>query len=173
MSVIKNKLVLDTSVLLNFLKVNKEELLLSHPNLSLLVTDHAYDEVREPAQSERLEGLISSNAIELASLTYEELETYSKLRDIQVLGKGECGAMTVAASRGHVLALDDRRASREAKKQFPKIKVITTTDIMVDLIHLGIITVDTADEIKIEWENNHSFQLKFNSFADWMKIKKC
>jgi hypothetical protein len=44
-----------------------------------------------------------------------------------------------------------------------------TASLMVAAIHAGLLTVLEADAIKIDWEANHRFRLKFPTFGDLFK----
>jgi hypothetical protein len=37
---------------------------------------------------------------------------------------------------------------------------------MVLLIQHGTLSVEEADDMKLEWENNYRFRLKFSSFSE-------
>ena len=43
--------------------------------------------------------------------------------------------------------------------------LLGTEDIMVSLIQKGILTVEQADSIKLDWKTNHRFKLRFSTFA--------
>jgi hypothetical protein len=47
-----------------------------------------------------------------------------------------------------------------------RLSTLTTEALMVLLIHHGTLSVQEADDMKLEWENNHRFRLKFASFSE-------
>ena len=62
----EHAVILDTSVLLNFLALDRLALLASHPRYRLLVTDHVEREVTDvfPDQAERLKSALESSLLE-------------------------------------------------------------------------------------------------------------
>jgi hypothetical protein len=68
------------------------------------------------------------------------------------------------------VAIDDNRALNRA---FPsaglgstRIEIIRTPDVIVGLLHAGVLTVKEADRIKETWVREHRFTIKTASFAD-------
>jgi hypothetical protein len=47
-----------------------------------------------------------------------------------------------------------------------RLSTITTEALMVLLIQHGTLSVEEADDMKLGWENNHRFRLKFSSFSE-------
>ncbi len=161
--------VLDTSVLLNFLKVDRLDLLTQHPNYRFLVTDHVRAEITQhyPDQLTRLEAaLIAGKLDEIQVTDPKELQVFGQLHGAKRLGAGECSAIAVAANRGLPLAVDDKRARKEARAFSAEMVFLDTESLMVSLIHEGVIDVPTADSIKLEWEQKHRFKLGFGGFAE-------
>jgi predicted nucleic acid-binding protein len=86
------------------------------------------------------------------------------------LGAGERSAIAVALNRKCALAIDDSRAIQravgEAGIASNPAAIVRTQDIIVELIHKRVITVEAADKILVEWATNHRFRLKIASFKD-------
>jgi len=86
------------------------------------------------------------------------------------LGAGECSTIAVAISRDYAIAVDDGRAIkaalREAEATGVRLTVLRTLEIMVALIQASILTVEEADQIKVDWEKNHRFRLRERTFRD-------
>jgi len=163
------KVVLDTSVLINFLSVNRMDLLAEHPEFRFVITDHVRREVtacyRE--QSERLRAaLVSGSLTETRVETIEELTLFAHLVGNPRLGTGECAAIAAAVHRNQVLAIDDKAARKAALLFAPRLRILDTQNIMLSLIHTGVLTVSEADTIKTAWETEHNFRLKIVSFAE-------
>lgn len=161
--------VLDTSVLINFLAVDRMDLLSRHPGYRFLVTEHVRGEVTAHygEQVERLDAALATNALEETRVeAVEELALFAQLTQNRRLGLGECAAIAAAVHRGHVLAIDDKVARRAALALSQSLSVIDTQAAMVSLIRAGVLSVEDADAIKTDWETNHSFALKLRSFED-------
>lgn len=161
--------ILDTSVLINFLAVDHMDLLARHPGYRFLITEHVRGEVTAhySDQVERLNAALTTNALEETRVeAVEELALFAQLTQNRRLGLGECAAIAAAVHRGHVLAIDDKVARRAALTLSQSLPVIDTQALMVSLIRAGVLSVEDADAIKTDWETNHSFALKVRSFED-------
>ena len=65
------------------------------------------------------------------------------------------------------VAVEDRAARRAAALLVGHANILTTTQLMVGMIQAGLLTIQEADAIKLEWATNHRFNLaQFQSFAD-------
>ncbi len=130
----------DTSLLVNFLAVDKICLLTSLPGKQFVITDHVRSEVTEH-YDEQLQRLGQAlNAGELTEISVTDLIEVGLFANLAStgLGVGECSAIAVAANRGHAIAIDDRTALKRIGKLFPSMPVLTTKSIMVELIKVGV-----------------------------------
>jgi predicted nucleic acid-binding protein len=162
--------VADASVLINFLVVGRMDLIARYAR-RVLVTDHVAAEIASayPEQQRRYENALAAEAVEeLRVDSKPELALFGRLTAPGRLGAGECSAIAVAVSRRHALAIDDRRAIREAKALDPTLEVLGTQAVMVEMIRQGLIAVPDADALLAEWAGKHRFRLKIASFADLM-----
>jgi len=158
----------DASVLINFLVIDRVNLL-HQCGHRFLLTDHVVAEVTThyPEQLSRLKAAIESGMLEQLSVTEpDEVDLFQKLTGDGRLGLGECSAIAVAVYRHHILAIDDRRAKKQALAVDSTLTIIGTQELMVIIIQAGLIDVATADIIKSEWSTKHSFTLKITSFAE-------
>ena len=158
----------DTSLLVNFLAVDKVGLLIALPGKRFVVTDHVRTEVtgHYEEQLQRLTQALDAGELEEISVTdLVEVEIFANLAATG-LGVGECSAIAVAANRGHAIAIDDKTALKRIGKLYPAMAVLTTQSIMLDLIQAGVISVAEADAITAAWQEDHRFTLPFVSFGD-------
>ncbi|ABA05216.1 conserved hypothetical protein [Nitrobacter winogradskyi Nb-255] len=162
----------DTSVLVNFLRVDRMDLIGAHPN-PFIVTDHVAEEITSsyPQQQACFQaaltvGYVAQHRIDDPA----ELDMFARLSAKGRLGAGERSAISVALNRGYSLAMDDSRAIRRAVQEAGMIgtalTIIRTQDLMVQLIQAGLITVGAADVILNDWSKNHRFKLKIGSFSE-------
>jgi predicted nucleic acid-binding protein len=161
--------VLDTSVLVNFLAVDRIDLLSGHPLYRFVVTDHVRIEVTEayPDQLARLDTALDSLQLEQISVTsLEELSVFAKLSSDGRLGFGECAALAAGFVRGLLVAIDDKAARKRAMAHDSSLVLLDTCDIIIQSIKHGCLDVVSADGIKLEWETQHNFRLKFSSFKE-------
>lgn len=164
--------VADTSVLINFLKIDRMDLVGRYPG-RLLATDHVESELADdyPDQKARYEAAVTAGMLDTCSVTDPaEVGLFLRLGPGVRLGAGECSAIAVALSRSYAIAIDDNRAIkialREAELVGTKLLVLRTQDIMIALIRASALTLQEADHVKAEWEERHRFRLKAKSFQD-------
>jgi predicted nucleic acid-binding protein len=160
--------VIETSTLINFLRIGRVDLLASLASYRFLVTDHVRAEVTThyPARLANPEAAFQAGHLSEVSLTdAAELTVFAAMRSLHVLGDGECSAIAAALVRGAPLAMDDMTARKKTMAHYPAVLLLNTVGLMVDAIHAVLLTVDEADAIKADWEANHRFRLRFSSFS--------
>ena len=162
--------VADTSVLLNFLKIGRMDLIGSHPR-RFLATDHVENEIIDETQRATFLAAVASGHLDTCTVNDpREVELFLRLAPGVRLGAGECSALAVAVNRGHAIAIDDNRALnrafRDAGLGSVRIEIIRTPDVMIALIRSGVLTVEKADRIKDEWAREHRFRINAATFAD-------
>jgi predicted nucleic acid-binding protein len=167
----RSKAILETSVLVNFLKIDRTDLLANHPAYRFVVPDLVRNEVTKhyAAQVTRLDAAIAAGQLfaddpaEATDLT--ELATFAAMGTLKI-GEGERAAIAAASTRGLPLAMDDQRAWKRSAAFSGGIPREDTVSVMVSLIKAGVIDVAAADAIKADWHANHRFTLRFRSFAE-------
>lgn len=163
--------IIDTSVLINFLKIDRADLLASHPLYRFVVIDYVRREVtvRYHHQLARLDAALADGLldgdIDPANVSMQELAAYADLQRVNI-GDGERGAIAAAYARGCAVAINDYRAMKRLPAAYRSIRREDTSTIVVALIRAGVLTVAEADAIKADWEANHRFRLKFASFGE-------
>ena len=160
--------VTETSVLVNFLRIDRMDLIARHSN-AFVVTDHVADEVSDqyPDQQRRFASAVEAGALSQESVTSRaEIALFGTLSASGRLGAGECSAIAVAVHRRHMLAIDDRRATTQARRVDRTLRILSTQDLMVSMIGEGLLDIVEADSIKDEWTARHRFRLKLGSFRD-------
>lgn len=164
--------VADTSVLINFLKVDRMNLMGAYSR-RVLATDHVASEIADayPEQQARYQAALTAQHLETCSVTDpDEIALFARLGPGQRLGAGECSAIAVALHRGFALAIDDNRAVnralREAGLAGRKLEILRTQDVIIALIRDGILDIAAADQLKDTWANQHRFRIKAASFSD-------
>ncbi len=126
----------DTSVLINFLNVNRIDLF-EKCSYSFFITDHVQDEISNlyPAQQEVLANGLQQNVLQKANVvSQQEFAIFSDLRQSGQLGSGECAAIAVASHRGYHLAIDDSQAIKKALELPSPPHVLRTQDLVILMI---------------------------------------
>ena len=161
-------IVTDTSVLINFLRIDRTDLIAGHSH-DFHATEHVAAEVsdRYPDQQQRFAAAIDTGVIsEMRVISPEELRLFGDLFATGRLGAGECSAISVAVHRSHILAMDDGLAIRCARRTDATLRILKTQDLMVSMIREGLLEVEEADRIKQDWAAHHRFRLKLGSFRE-------
>lgn len=159
--------VADASVLINFLRAGRLDLLRHHEDYRIVVTEHVRREVRYPDQaSELAEALTAGDITELQVTDPTELAIFAELN--AVLGREESASIAVAANRGCVIAMDELgRARREVYERVGRNRLINTPGLVLSCVRNGAITVAEADSVKARLESQgQTFTVTFDSFGD-------
>lgn len=160
--------VLDASVLINFLAIDRADLLRAHRS-RFVVTTHVRGEIAAhyPEQVERLRAAFDAGTLsEIDVDGPPELETFGRLSETGRLGSGECSAIACAHHRGFVLAIDDRQARKQCARLNPELRLTDTPTLVLDLIRAAHLTIAQADAMLDAWATSHRFRLPFTSFKD-------
>ncbi len=167
----RKRVILDTSVLVNFLRVGRMDLLGKHPGYDFVITDHVLGEIKDhyPHQKKRLNAALKNEYVSETRVSSDaEIAVFAEFQKEQRLGIGECSALAAGYVRGFPVAIDDKAARKHALAVYPTVELLHTRALMISLIESEIISLDEADEIKRDWELNHRFTLRFDSFRDAM-----
>jgi predicted nucleic acid-binding protein len=159
--------VVDTSVLLNFLRVGRLDLLLELPDHEFLVTDHVRREVTDQQNARVLDAALNDQRLREERVDApDELEAFGRLATVRTLGVGECAALAVAVCRQLPIAIDDKAARKKAKAMYGFDRFVGTADLVVAAIRGGLVDVVAADLMKLRWEVELRFRMGFGSFAE-------
>ncbi len=168
-------LIADTSVLINFLNVDRMNLIGRHVP-RCVITEHVLEEVTEfyphqPHQRQKLIVAVADGHLDVTKVDDDaEVELFARLQKPGRLGPGECSAIAVALKRGYSLAIDDRKATKDARAlaamENISLTVWGTKDIIVRLIKAGVLTVEQADVLLVSWRTQHRFTLDLKSFGE-------
>jgi predicted nucleic acid-binding protein len=158
----------DTSVLINFLALDRVGLLSRLSSVHFVVTEHVRAEITEhfPEQLRRLNAAFETGVIEEISVTdIVEVALFADLTS-KGLGLGECSAIAVAVNRKLTIAIDDKRALKKVARLGYNLKVLGTEQLVVQLIAESVLTIVEADQMKDDWEQNYRFKLSIVSFSE-------
>lgn len=159
--------VLDTSVLINFLRIERMDLLRRH-SLNFIVTDHVVSEITGHYTDQKRHLRYSLHDGTLQQMTIkstDELKLFGSLIATRTLGGGECSAIALAVHRNCVLAMDDRRAIKHAHSINQNLKVITTPDLLQSMIDQKLLSQYEATAIKDQWARKHRFIIKDSGYG--------
>ena len=163
-------IVLDTSILLNFVKIGRVELL-GQLGTSVVLLDQVFDEVRRPKQRKVVKDAVAADTLDLQSVRDPvEIALFTELQAGGRLGAGECAVLAVAITRNWVAGLQDRRARTEGQRRREDLALCQTEGLVLTLIKAGYLTIEEADEFLAEWAAKYRFKSKLTSFRDLRKL---
>src|SRR5713101_6551192 len=108
--------VADTSVLINFLKIDRMDLVAACPR-RFHATDHVAADIADSyaEQRARYDAAVTARQLDTCAVTHPaEAALFARLGPGRRLGAGECSAIAVAINRRFALAIDDNLAVNRA-----------------------------------------------------------
>jgi predicted nucleic acid-binding protein len=157
---------LDSSVLINFLVIGRLDLLVGHPSYRFSVTGHVRHEILDGNQRRTLRAALRREDFEVTIVDGpDELHIFGELSRSMTLGAGECAVIAAAKHRGLLVGIDDKVAKRTATQHLGAAPVLDTVKIICSLIEAGTITVREADKFIRTWSRN-SFTPAIRTFAE-------
>ena len=156
---------LDASVLINFLRLERLDILAAIGDIDFVVPEQVVEEITVPQQIQTLNAAIRGGQLRSErSTTPDELASYAYFR--QFMGRGEAACLSIAEQRGWLVAVDERgRFLRIARERIGEGRILNTPGILLLAIRAGLLSVDEADVLKARLET-HRYRMKFNSFRD-------
>ena len=156
---------LDASVLINFLHLERLDILADVAEVDFVVPEQVVEEITVPQQRQTLNAAIRSRQLRSERSTVpDELASYAYLR--RFMGRGEAACLSMAEQRGWLVAVDERgRFLRMARERIGEGRILNTPGILLLAIRAGLLRVDEADVLKARLET-HRYRMKFDSFRD-------
>jgi predicted nucleic acid-binding protein len=154
-------IVCDISIIVNFLKINRLDLLDSCSH-TFWVSDHVHQEITidYPAQQQLFLSTLEKSSIQkIAVEDPQELDLFIELMKNGQLGAGECATIAVAFHRGYFLAIDDRQAIKRAELLMTPARILRTQDIVVEMVNENLLSDESAEELLQDLDTYHRFKL--------------
>ncbi|OLB96266.1 MAG: hypothetical protein AUH30_13165 [Candidatus Rokubacteria bacterium 13_1_40CM_68_15] len=160
--------VVDSSFLINFLAVDRMDILGRLRQFRFHVVNHVRAEVRFDDQRGRLQAAMEGGAVTEIEITDPgEIRLYDELR--RVLGDGESASLAVAVSRRWVIAADEKgRFRRELFTRLGEGYLLDTLGALVMAMRAGVITVEEAEALRGQLRENR-FELDPTPFDELLK----
>lgn len=161
-------LVVDSSFLINFLVLDRMDILGGLAQFRFHVVNHVRAEIRYEDQRGRLQGALENNVVTEIEITDPgEILLYDGFR--RFLGDGESASLAVAVSRRWVIAADEKgRFRRELFERLGENYLLDTAGALVTAIKAGVITVEQAEAIRGRLRENR-FEMDPRPFDELMK----
>lgn len=157
--------VTDANVLINFLHMQRLDLLGSLPGYRFVVPEHVVREILRPEQATLLTQAFDDGT--LGRMSIQNLEAMALFADlVHVMGKGEASCIALAATNGWFVACDERGLVRRVtNEKLGEGRLLNTAGILVLAIRAGMLSIEEADRLKGILAR-HRFKLKFKSFRE-------
>jgi len=160
--------VADASFLINFLAVDRMDILGKFPGLRFHLVNHVRAEVRDDEQRARLGAALDGGLITEIEITdHAELRLYDEFR--RFLGDGESASLALAVNRRWVVAADEkRRFRRELFARLGEDYLLNTLGALLTAIRKGVITVADAETLRRRLRENR-FAMEPTPFDDLLR----
>lgn len=160
--------VADSSFLINFLVLDRMDILGALGRFHLHVLNHVRAEIRYEDQVARLQAAVERGIVTEIEITeLREIVVYDELR--QFLGDGESASLAVAVSRRWVIAADEKgRFRRELFDRLGEDHLLDTLGALVTAIKAGVITVKQAEALRAQLRENR-FEMDPTPFDELLK----
>jgi predicted nucleic acid-binding protein len=132
----KSDLVLDTSVWINLLATGCWQEITAALQCACIAPEHVIDEIkRDPATGKPYAraGDPLYGKVRIEALTEAELDHFIELvsaRSGDRLGDGEAASIAIAASRSHMLVIDERKARRIISERWPTMRLMRSSELL-------------------------------------------
>ncbi|RME42013.1 MAG: hypothetical protein D6791_18780, partial [Chloroflexi bacterium] len=149
----------DANVVINFIHIDRLDLLARLPEMHFVVPEQVVAEITDAAQAGQLREALTRGDLDKVRMTdTAEIARYAELA--RTLGRGESACLALAEARGWALASDERRAFRRAAVEgIDERRLLTTPALILCAIRTGLVTVAEADSWKALLERRR-FRMK-------------
>jgi predicted nucleic acid-binding protein len=160
--------VADSSFLINFLVLDRVDVLGGLPQFRFHVLNHVCAEIRYEDQRGRLQAATEGGIVTEIEITDPgEILLYDELR--RFLGDGESASLAVAVSRHWVIAADEKgRFRRELFARLGEDCLLDTAGALVTAISAGVISVAQAEVLRSRLRENR-FEMDPRPFDELMR----
>ena len=156
---------LDASVLINFLHLERLDILADIAEVDFIVPEQVVAEITDPQQARTLAQAVRDGQLRSERSTDpDEIAIYADLH--QFMGRGEAACLSMAEQRDWLVAVDERgRFLQMARKRIGEGRILNTPGILLLAILAGLLSVHEADVLKAHLET-HRYRMTFDSFRD-------
>jgi predicted nucleic acid-binding protein len=150
--------IVDASFLINFLAVDRMDIVGKLPGLRFHLVNHVRAEVRHDDQRARLGVALAGGMMTEIEVTDPgEVRLYGQFR--RFLGDGESASLAVAVGRRWVIAADEKgRFRREVFARLGDSYLLNTLGALLIAIRAGVITVAEAEALRTQLRA-HRFEM--------------
>jgi len=161
----ENVVISDATVLINFLNTGTFQLLLQIFEGRLHVTDLVRGEIK--VNRKELDDAIANRQVLVHKVPIEQIEHL--IRSYSEFHPGEASCFVLAKEQSWKVATDDTAAKQLLKRELGPSYVVTTFDILLQLVHFGRLGKVEALELLNRMEENAHFQFVSDEFKRFEK----
>jgi len=169
----------DSSVLLNLLAANCLESIASATGWQFALSPSVRDEVKKLRDAETGKMIevditqhIASGLLQVLELSGEEEEALY-IEGSMMVGDGEAMSIAIAVHRQLALAIDDKRATNHARRNFPDLRLWSTPEILKRWSEVGSVDAEILrGAIRLIETRARYFPPKSHVLADWWNQAK-
>lgn len=160
--------VADSSFLINFLVLDRMDILGQLPGFRFHVVNHVRAEIRYEDQRTRLQAAVNGGVVTEIEITDAgEILLYDEFR--RFLGDGESASLAVAVTRTWVIAADEKgRFRRELFERLGEANLLNTLGALIAAIKAHVITAEEAEALRARLRENR-FEMDATSFNELLK----
>lgn len=146
--------VVDSSFLINFLALDRTDILCRLERYRFHMVNHVRAEIRYDDQRSRLQAAVDGGIVTEIEITDpDELQLYDDFR--RFLGDGESASLAVAVTRRWVIAADEKgRFRRELFDRLGEDYLLETLGALLTTIRANAITVQEAEALRVRLREN-------------------
>ena len=136
--------IIDTSVLINYISIERIDLLTKLSHRHLLITEEVHSEIKRNRNT--LEIAIANGQIEVTNpLLNEDIELFARLTKILSVADASC--IVAARVLETDLAADDRILRREAAKVLPEAYLLRTEVLLAEAVRTNLLLIEEGNTI--------------------------
>lgn len=140
--------VLDASLILSVASAEAFHLLWRHPRYAWHISGIVRDELRQRTSREPIDAAIAAGQVELVELdTGDPAQMEEWVKSLKLVDQGEAEAITIAATREWLVAVEDRQAQRAIDAHLGWGRWINCASLLVDGVDSARLSLAEADRI--------------------------
>jgi predicted nucleic acid-binding protein len=140
----------DTSLVLNFLRIDRMDILGALPGFRFCVLNHVIEEVTQEPHEARLQAaLAQGHVVEFELTDLNAIADYDSLREN--LGDGEAATIAAARHEQWIVGMDEKgRAKSEAIARVGDQNLLNTPGVLVHAVRVGLLTLEEAEQLRLD-----------------------
>lgn len=140
--------VLDASLILSVASAEAFQLLWHHPSYVWHISSIVRGELRQRTSREPIDAAIAAGQVQLVELdTDEPAQMKEWAKWLELVDQGEAEAITIAATRGWLVGVEDRQAQRAIDAHLGAGRWINCASLLVDAVDGGKLSLAEVDRI--------------------------